>query len=217
MLARGVPPEGHEAGFRTAVRATAAELFLTWRLLLTRAFGLVAQAARRAAGMVSYRPRPRLVLAYVSAPRATFQAAEDAERRRLAAFGMRAFVAGALIAAVVARIGGTPLSVSAGEWLGTALWAAARVAIVSYVGRDLADRRTLLFASVAAMAPYLIASAPALRLAAFLLSAYLTHETLRGAGVDDRGARTLVAFSFGAQALVVAAGWLLGGVFVLVG
>ncbi|MDI6900880.1 MAG: hypothetical protein QMC79_04210 [Anaerosomatales bacterium] len=217
MLARGVPPEGREAGFVSAVRGAVAALFLTWRLLLTRAFGLVADTARRITGALSYRPRPRLLLAFARAPRATFEAADAAERGRLAAFGLRAFIAGALIAGAVERVGGTPLSVSAGAWLGVALWAAARIAIVSYVGRDLAGRRTLLAASVAALAPYLIASTPALRVVAFLLSAYLMHETLRGAGVDDRGARTLVAFSFGAQALVVVAGWLLGGVFVLVG
>ncbi len=217
MLARGVPPEGRTARFADAVRGTLAALFLTWRLLLTRAFGLVAATVRWIGGAVSYRPRPRLLLAYARAPHETFRAADTAERDRLAAFGLRAFIAGALIAVAVARISGTPLSVPAAQWAGIALWAAARVAIIAYVGRDLAERRALLAAGIAALAPYLIASAPVLRVVAFLFSAYLVHEALLGAGVDPRDARTLVAFSFGAQALVIIAGWLLGGVFVLIG
>lgn len=130
-------------------------------------------------------------------------------REAAAAVGVRAFVLGLVLA------GWAAVSVK-NTWMpGVALivaellWAGARFIIIAWLmPRGAIDRRRLSVAYLAGLMPYVVGITAPMRVVSLLASAYLTRQGMRGAGVRPRDVDQAIAWSFGGQFAVTAAGWL---------
>jgi hypothetical protein len=78
------------------------------------------------------------------------------------------------------------------------------------------DRARLSAAYFAGLLPYVLGVTPVLRAVSLGASAYLTHRGLVGTGVTPGDAGRSVAWSFGGQVGVIAAGWAMRALVALV-
>lgn len=184
--------------------------FLTWRLLLTRTL----RTARHNLGKIHYRPQPHLMLSYLRAPASTLDS-DGETHARLAALGVRAFVAGALGLAAVSVIRGETSATALSQALAALAWALARLGILVYFARrDRSTRSGVITAWAVGLFPYVIGVTSGMRLIAFVLSAVYTAASLEGMGVDRT--RSLVTKAFGAQALVIGLSWAIRALVALI-
>lgn len=134
----------------------------------------------------------------------------ERERRTAAAVGLRAFVAGMLLAAVAAASTENAWAVGAVTVMAEVLWTGARFIIIALlVPRAAIDRHRLSIAYLAGLAPYVFGTTALLRLVALAASAFLTRRGLMGACVPRPDANRAIAWSFGGQLAAYAAGLVL--------
>jgi hypothetical protein len=194
------------------VGSALAAWFLSWRLLLAQALSLPVRAARA----LRYSPRPGVLSLFLRAPERSLASVEGASAR-VAAFGVRAFIAGMLgLFALAVSTGGDP-AVAGTQAVTSAVWALARLGMLVFFARGGRDTRSaVLTAWAAGLFPYLIGVTAGLRLAAFIVSAIYTEAALVGVGIDRRRSLSLVAQAFGAQAIIVGLAWGVRAVLTLI-
>lgn len=203
MVARRKPSERSATDPGSVLGSAVLAWFLTWRLLLTRALFLPIRTAKR----LRYEPRPGLVLAYVLTPESTMRSAEGAPAR-LSAFGIRAFLAGALGLVVISAITGGDTTIAGSGVLSAVVWAFARLGMMLFFARvNRAERTAVVTGWAAGLLPYVIGVTIGLRAIAFLVSAIYTDAALSGVGIDRKRSRSMVARTFSAQGIVVGASW----------
>lgn len=177
--------------------------FYTWRVLVTRAIA----GLRGLLDRIRFHPRPSLIIALIRSPEQTVATAGE-ERTRLAAFGIRAFVAGAAGIVVVSAMTGGVAAVALSRVVSAIAWALARLAVLwVFAEKDPSTRRRVLIAWAIGLAPFLLGVTTGLRAAAFFASAVYTLAALSGTGVEPSHSRSLVIRAFGAQALVMGTAW----------
>ncbi|MDO9557269.1 MAG: hypothetical protein Q7J82_06780 [Coriobacteriia bacterium] len=160
---------------------------------------------RSAARKLHYHPRPALMLAYVRAPEHAIRSTQEAPSR-IAAFGARAFLAGALGLVAVSAITGSDTTVAGTRALTAVVWAFARLGVMLFFARG--DQRAAIATGWAAgLLPYLVGVTLGLRAVAFFISAIYTDAALTGVGIDRERSHSLVVRAFGAQGIVVGALW----------
>lgn len=141
----------------------------------------------------------------------------ERDRQVAAAVGLRAFVAGMLLAAVAAASAPSSWPAGAVTAMAEVLWAAARFIIIALLMPSAAiDRRRLSIVYVAGLVPYLFGTTALLRLISLGASAYLTRRGLLGAGVAQPDANRATGWAFGGQFAAYSAGWLLRAAVALV-
>lgn len=191
-------------------------VFHLWQVALSasaRALGVTWNRGVRAAR--SWLAQWERVRVYHVAPSRSWKDFATAEAA--AALGLRAFIAGMGLA-------GLSVGLSRNSYLAAivlisieVLWAASRFIIIALlVPRGSISRRSLSVAFLAGLLPYLVGITPTLRLAALLASGVLTARGLRAAGIDRIDTVRAIAWSFGGQLAVTAAGWALGALIALI-
>ncbi len=204
---------------RSAMIPAVSALFVAWR----RAISAVVAAALRLAATTGRLARTwvaqwRRAWDYHSGSDRAWSPGGLPERQTAAAIGVRAFIFGLAIAAVVTSVtsggaAGPGIMVAMTELL----WAAARFIIIALLTpRGAIDRSRLSVAFFAGLLPYAIGATALLRLVALGGSAFLTRRGLIGAGVARRDVHVSVAWAFGGQAGVIVLGWLARAIVALV-
>lgn len=189
------------------IRSFTSELFRAWRRLLTapvRTLRLVwarsrRQSARWAEGWL-------LVWRYLTDTGAAWSGETPQCVTTPASFGLRAFVAGLLVATGILLGTGSSLATAGLSALIELLWAAARITIILLVLPPDVRRSHAVLACAAGLAPYAIGVTPVLRFVSLGLSAVLTLRGLREADVPPEAARASVGWAFGGQAAIMIAG-----------
>ncbi|MHB1323644.1 MAG: hypothetical protein ACYCXZ_04770 [Coriobacteriia bacterium] len=219
-MTQAAGPEPEPVPRRLTVLRSGAAMFTAWRQLLDSSAGALARVGRRASRTWHAWSAQWVLLGEYHAISALPWREEAGRARETAsAVGLRAFAFGMLVA-------GLATSAARNAWVpGVAvvilevLWAAARYVIIALtVPKGSVDRWRLGTACFAGLVPYVFGATPALRLIALAASGHLTHRGLIGAGVPRADASRAIAWSFGGQVGVTAAGWVLrAGVALLVG
>lgn len=192
---------------QNTVRVLPHAFFLAWRRILTSAVQTMLHAwarlrragARQVDGWI-------LVGKYLTDTRSAWAHGDLDHITVPASFGLRAFVAGLLIATGIMLGAGSRLPTVGLSALTELLWAAARVTIILLVLPTDVRRSRALLAFAAGLIPYAIGITPLLRFASLWLSALLTARGLRGAGASPRTVRTSTGWAFGGQAATEIAG-----------
>lgn len=202
MVSRGTPPEDRTPSAHEYAR----DAFGWWRRVLSRFLPL---HPGEPAGTAS-RTAPIVLASFLTRPSATVAEAAEPELESLTALGAMLLLLGAL-AGLGLHLGlGRPFAAGLLDFAGSLLWALVRLVVIVALARDRSSgtRRRLMAAWGGGLAPYLLGVVPALRFAAFVVSAALTWTGLGGAA-SRREATRLTLWAYGGQAAVFVGDWLL--------
>lgn len=131
---------------------------------------------------------------------------------RIAALGVRALLFGSLLRIAVGWLTSRMVGVSGAQTIGMLAWAAVRLAILVVLAPAGRVERVRAYAAWAvSLVPFALGATEGLRFLALAASAWLCLDALQSLGESRRTARTMVLWSFGGQAGVVALGWLVRG------
>lgn len=208
------PPEGRPS----AVGAGPAALFTAWHRLLTRVAWAFVHLARRCRAIgTAWSSQWMRLRDYHATSTGPWQPADARARETAAALGVRAFAFGLVLAGWAAMSARNAWIPGVAIVLTEVLWAAARYVIIALLmPKGAVGRAQLSTAYLAGLIPYVLGATAALRVVSLVASGYLTRRGLLGAGVTRRDADRAIGWSFGGQAAVFAAGWLLKAVVALV-
>ncbi|PKQ37616.1 MAG: hypothetical protein CVT59_07130 [Actinobacteria bacterium HGW-Actinobacteria-1] len=130
----------------------------------------------------------------------------------VAAFGVRALILGAVASIAVGWITTGAFGIAVARAVGALAWAAARLAIlIALSPRGRSSHLRAFAAWACSLIPFMFGATEGLRLLTLAASAWLCLEGLIALGEHKRVAQTMVLWSFGGQASVIALGWLLRG------
>ncbi len=219
-MTQAAGPEPDHAPHRRTVVQSVAAMFTAWRRLLDSSAGALVRAGVRASRAWRAWSAQWLLLGEYHA-KSSLPWREEAGRARetASAVGLRAFAFGMLVAGLVESEARNAWMPAVATIILEVLWAAARYVIIALtVPKGSVDRWRLGTAFLAGLVPYVFGATPALRLMALAASGHLTRRGLIGAGVPRADASRAIAWSFGGQVGVTAAGWVLrAGVALLAG
>lgn len=201
-----------------AAGASELALFTAWR----RTLGQIVLAFVRAGALIARICRAwlegwRRAIAYNRDPASAWLDPDDRTRNAAAALGLRGFVFGMLITAVLVYVEKGIWTAAAISVISEVLWASARFMIIALLMRPGSiDRPRLSTVYLAGLLPYLFGVTAGMRLVALALSALLTYRGLAAAGVRTRDVRTSTGWAFGGQVGAVALGWAIRAIVALI-
>lgn len=182
-------------------------VFDGWRRVLARVGRFLAVPSR----LARVRRVAGDVVAYLRNP-GTLADLSAASIDSIAAFGVRALILGAVASIAVGWITSGAFGIAIARAAGALAWAAARLAILLALSPRGRSSHLRAFAAWAcSLIPFMFGATEGLRLLTLVASAWLCLEGLIALGEDKRVAQTMVLWSFGGQASVIALGWLLRG------
>lgn len=182
-------------------------VFDGWRRVLARVGRFLAVRAR----LSRVRRVTGDVVAYLRSP-GTLADLSATSIDSIAAFGLRALILGAVASITVGWITNGAFGIAIARAVGGLAWAAARLAILLALSpRGRSSHLRAYAAWACSLIPFMFGATEGLRLLTLAASAWLCLEGLTALGEHKRVARTMVLWSFGGQASVIALGWLLRG------
>ncbi len=182
-------------------------IFDGWRRFLGRIARVLAVRAR----LERARDAARTAVTYLRRPD-TLGNLDPPSIDSLTAIGIRALILGSVASIAVGWLTAGALGVPVARAIGSIVWAAARLAILIALGpRGRESHLRVYGAWTCSLIPFAFGVTEGLRLLTLAASAWLCLEGLVALGERRRIARTMVLWSFGGQAGVIALGWLLRG------
>ncbi|TDB37004.1 MAG: hypothetical protein D9V44_10925 [Actinobacteria bacterium] len=182
-------------------------IFDGWRRFLARTGRVLAVRTR----LTRMQSASRYVVTYLRRP-AALGDLDVTAIDSVAAFGVRTLIIGSFAGIVVGWLTMGAFGIAVSRAAGTLAWAAARLAILLALSPRGRENHLRAYAAWAcSLVPFIFGVTEGLRLLALAASAWLCLEGLLALDVHKRTARSMVLWSFGGQASVIALGWLLRG------